>query len=290
VKNLPYFQARRKTPRAGRAALCVVVMALLLSAAACSGRSHEATPGQPAGVGYAKLDDCGYPVVPPPQGCDKCHGFPPQTGIHPPNYRCYRCHGRVIDSNYNFVQPSLHQSGVIVYDVGCTSCHGWDNGAAPPQNLYGNCGVNQPGVGSHASMRNPTLPVHRVACSNCHDVPLAVAYPGHITGQNKAHVHFKNMATLKGANPTWDGKKCSGVYCHGATLKGGTFKEPVWGDQSGKASQCGACHALTDPSGNTKADCHSCHATTVDANQQIIPNGTHMNGYIDVTTSQGGQK
>lgn len=58
------------------------------------------------------------------------------------------------------------------------------------------------------------------------------------------------------------------------------------------AERCGTCHGFPPPPGvDTPASTHPrstacflCHSTTVDADYNIVPGGTHMNGRIDVTT------
>lgn len=233
----------------------------------------------------SSLDSCGYKIVEVPEGCTKCHGAPPETARHPTNNRCYRCHGNVIDENMQFVQVALHDNGTVDYAVGCTSCHGWNLGTSPPQNLKGECTPGAVGVGAHAAMRRDCIPAHKVGCNNCHDVPLTTWSAGHIDGDNKAEINFKFLAVAKGATPVWNGKTCSNVYCHGATLEGGDLKEPNWLDTSGDAGNCGACHRLTDPQGNENAVCSDCHPTTVKNNRELISDGTHINGVIDLPES-----
>ncbi len=241
-----------------------------------SGSSYAASPA---------LDDCGYPVVQVPAGCNDCHSPPIQGkhGKHPDNTRCYRCHGQVIDSSFAFLQTNLHNNGTVDYAVGCSSCHGWNQGASPPQNLKGECGQGLDGVGAHKFMRMSALPVHQVACSNCHIVPLSTWAAGHIDDDGKAEVIFSGLAKAGGVQPVWNGTTCKNVYCHGATLTGGNYKEPSWKDASGAASLCGACHRLTDPDNNTAADCSSCHPGTVAPDRSILPFGDHLNGVIDTT-------
>jgi predicted CxxxxCH...CXXCH cytochrome family protein len=223
-----------------------------------------------------------HPAMVPAQ-CRNCHGAPPQKKTHPPNPFCYRCHGHVVDRDYQFLPSDLHTNGTVDYAVGCSSCHGWNLGVSPPQNLLGECDVEKPGIGAHPAMRMNATIVHRVNCINCHIVPLSTWAEGHIDGDGKAEVVFQNLAIANGATPTWNGTTCEGVYCHGVTLKGGTYKTPGWYDTSGKARQCGACHQLTDPNGKTDADCSSCHKSSVTPERLIIPYGDHMNGVIDVT-------
>jgi predicted CxxxxCH...CXXCH cytochrome family protein len=237
-------------------------------------------------AGSLAVDDCGYPVVQVPAGCTGCHGAPPVSGKHPFNTRCYRCHGTVIDSSFTFLQTNLHNNGTVDYAVGCSSCHGWNQGASPPQNLKGECGPGLDGVGAHKAMRMGTTLVHQAACSNCHVVPLSTWAEGHIDGDGKAEVVFSGLAKAGGAQPVWNGTTCKNVYCHGATLKGGDYKEPAWKDTSGAASRCGACHSLADPDNNTAADCSSCHPGTVAPDRSILPLGDHLNGVIDTAGAQ----
>jgi predicted CxxxxCH...CXXCH cytochrome family protein len=236
------------------------------------------------GVPPGALDDCNFrtPII--PHGCDDCHGTPPVSSRHPPNNKCWRCHGNVVDEDLHFVNVSLHKNGTVDYSVGCNSCHGWDTDVSPSQNLKGECGIEKSGNGAHKAMRFASIPANSVNCTNCHKVPLTTWEKGHIDGDNKSEIVFSNLATMNGAKPVWNDttKTCSGVYCHGATLTGGTLKEPNFYDASHKAGQCGACHRLTDPSGNTGVDCHSCHPTTVAEDGTLIPRGTHLNGVIDM--------
>lgn len=251
------------------------------------GCSDDTPPQQPvpdAGTTEPVVDDCGYALVSVPEDCDACHGAPPEIPTHPPNHRCFRCHGAVIDDNYEFIQPDLHMDGEVQKAVGCSSCHGWNQGMSPPQNLSGECGDELRGVGAHWPMRHAETPIHRVNCSNCHTVPTSTWADGHIDGDNVVELTFNHLATLDDATPSYDPQTnvCSGIYCHGATLSGGTHTEPNWLDTSGTASQCGACHRLTDPDGNTDADCNSCHPSSVDTDGNILPRGQHLNGQIDM--------
>ncbi len=274
--------------------LIAIIFCLLLSVsllgAGCSDSSNNGKSGDSGNEDVDDddnddaVDDCGFKAMTVPEGCDECHGAPPKTSRHPTNHRCSRCHGYVVDENYNILQTGKHRNGTVDYAVGCTSCHGWNLGTSPPQNLSGECSEDNKGVGSHAAMRRNAIKAHQVGCNNCHTVPTGTWEAGHIDGDNKAEVKFKLMAKLDGAKPTWDGSTCSSVYCHGATLTGGTHKEPSWTDTSGKSKQCGACHQLTDPAGNTDADCSSCHPTSIKSDRSIIEDGTHVNGTIDMAS------
>ncbi len=226
-------------------------------------------------VSYGEdVDDCGFTVVSVPTTCAFCHGAPPTITTHTNNHRCFRCHGQVVDDTYEIIDSDLHLNGTVNYAVGCTSCHGWDLGTSPPQTLSGECSEDAPNVTGHTGHRRDPIPAHQTNCSNCHTIPLETWDIGHIDGV--VDVQFDMLATANDATPVWNGTTCSGVYCHGATLSGGSLTEPSWGDTSSNAKKCGACHEA-GPS-----DCSECHPTSVGANHQILLRGTHINGAVDV--------
>lgn len=272
----------------------ILLIALFVGAECSSSVDSKSSEGPHADdddTDEDELDDCGYKMTTVPDGCDKCHGAYPVTVRHPRNHRCYRCHGYVVNEDFEFVQAALHNNGVVDVAVGCMSCHGWKDGTSPPQNLKGECGQDKKGVGSHKAMRRAAVPAHRVGCPNCHNVPTETWQEGHIDGDHRAEVTFGKLATLEGAEPKWDGTKCTNVYCHGATLNGGSHKNPVWGDSTGVFSKCGACHVIADPNGETDSDCSICHPTSVDSDRSILPRGTHINGHIDMAVEKkGGRK
>ena len=226
--------------------------------------------------------NCTFPEVDVPAQCSTCHAAPPDTPRHPPNAACWRCHGHVVAEDFSFLPTGLHDNGTVDVMVGCSSCHGWDLGVAPPQGLRGECAYGGPGVGAHAAMRRDAIPAHRTGCVNCHQVPTAIWAEGHVDGDGIAEVEFRGLAVRDGAAPVWDGETCAGVYCHGATLIDGDHQEPGWWDTDGAAGRCGGCHRLTDPDGDPDADCHACHPTSVGEDQQPLPFGTHINGRIDL--------
>jgi predicted CxxxxCH...CXXCH cytochrome family protein len=96
-------------------------------------------------------------------------------------------------------------------------------------------------------------------------------------------VAFGPKAKTGGVNPSWNGAGCSASYCHGATLAGGSNKNPTW---TGGASQaaCGTCHG-TPPStgrhskhsGHACSDCHKGTYTRTSADPSL-----HVNGTLDV--------
>ena len=269
-----------------------LVLAATVWAAGCNKDTTEVAADVVAPVDAVQTDEIGQ--VPAqlcdsdpaklPDGCVGCHGMPPTAKNHPPNTRCWRCHGNTVDRDFKLVNAKLHQNGKVDVSVGCSSCHGWSLGVSPPSDLTGDCTAGTRSNGAHLAMRKAALPVHQVACSNCHPVPAALKTAGHNDG--KIDVVFAELAVVGGAKPTWDGEKCNNVYCHGATLKGGTLTNPTWTDTTHAASKCGACHALATPDGKTGVDCSACHPTTVGKDGQILPRGTHLNGVVD--TAVGG--
>jgi len=250
---------------------------------------NETADGDAEYIEPAESTDCGIETLPPPQDCGACHGAPPDGNGHVSSPYCYRCHGFVVDQDFEIIDSDLHKNGVVDYTVGCTSCHGWNNGAAPEPNLSGKCAAGSEGVGAHVAMRETCIPAHRVNCINCHIVPTTLHQEGHLGDDLIPEITFANLATAHGAKPTWDGQTCSSVYCHGATLQGGTHKRPNWYATDHKASECGACHRLTDPDGNADADCSSCHPTSMDADRKLLPAGDHMNGMIDLPAEGEGE-
>jgi len=115
--------------------------------------------------------------------------------------------------------------------LGCNStCHGDRDNPAPPVDLSGGTSTDRRGVGAHRSHLNPSPTWHRaVACGDCHQVPAIVGAPGHMDdGDDRAEITFSDRARASSASPRYDGTTCSGVYCHGATLSGGSLITPSW--------------------------------------------------------------
>jgi predicted CxxxxCH...CXXCH cytochrome family protein len=207
--------------------------------------------------------------------CGSCHGFPP-ISVSPHTSSTTNCTGC-----HPAVPGPQHMNGVVnVSGVNCTSCHGGvDNQTgAPPQDLAGtNTG---PGVGAHTA--------HDPAnnCQYCHAVPASTSTPGHTTpNDGRAEVTFSGRATLNGAPAAYDSatRTCSGVYCHGGTLSGGSQTSIAWG---GAVSGCGACHGnpptAVAPHGaaGVPATCTSCHPAATAT--------THVNGTVDLTAHAAG--
>jgi predicted CxxxxCH...CXXCH cytochrome family protein len=112
-------------------------------------------------------------------------------------------------------------------------------------------------VGAHqthlagSNLRRP------IACTECHDVPTVVAHADAVVD-----LAFGTLATTGGAAPAFVSAslRCGGVYCHGATLTGGTNVAPQWTAVNGREAECGACHGVPPPPPHSQSkDCGGCH-------------------------------
>jgi predicted CxxxxCH...CXXCH cytochrome family protein len=173
----------------------------------------------------------------------------------------------------------LHANGVVDLgdgSGGCGACHG--HGDDPT-----------PATGSHPSHARPSL-ASPFACASCHVVPTHVSDAGHLDHTLAAEITFGALASARGASPTHaaDGT-CSDVACHGSGLGGGTWLTPRWGDASGLAARCGACHSVPPPPPHTSSS--SCSATTCQGGY-VAPGpvlttegiAVHVNGTVDLWT------
>jgi predicted CxxxxCH...CXXCH cytochrome family protein len=195
--------------------------------------------------------------------CGNCHGLPPP---HHLGEACDVCHGAVVDAQRNIVHPERHADGIVeVRDLsaGCSSCHG------PPQDLGG----------QHTRHITGGVLGKAVPCSECHIVPSEIGSPGHIDS-TRADVTFGPLATQGGTlTPSYDGTKCSGTYCHGATLSGGASTTPVW-QSPYSGLTCGGCHGVPMPN-HYHERCNECHGSVVNRFLEIIDPSLHINGQVD---------
>jgi len=180
--------------------------------------------------------------------------------------------------------------GPVVPDSGlgpCSACHGSATNAAPPLGLAGTSSASERGVGAHQQHLKSSSWHAPLQCADCHIVPKSVADPGHIDTALPAELTFSTLAQSDGAKPSWDGVKCSGVYCHGATLSAGTNTAPSWTKVDGSQAACGTCHGLPPGGGHTtNTSCAICHGAVVDASKKIIAPALHIDG--KVSASGGG--
>jgi predicted CxxxxCH...CXXCH cytochrome family protein len=149
------------------------------------------------------------------------------------------------------------------------------------------------GVGAHRAHLEDGPLSRGLPCGECHVVPVSVA--GHL-GDGPV-VTFGPLARTDlpaGTEPTWsrDVAACSSVYCHGATLGGGSNVAPVWTSVGTGQAACGTCHGFPPPSHSvfgTGLGCQACHGKTVLPTGALdVEGGKHVNGVLDLSLEGGG--
>jgi predicted CxxxxCH...CXXCH cytochrome family protein len=158
----------------------------------------------------------------------------------------------------------------------CSSCHGGEESAAPPPDTEGRTDPSELTVGTHEVHRIGGSFGSGVPCSECHQEPSDVFDVGHCDSPAPAEVTFGDLASRRGTFPVWDRDEgtCSQVYCHGATLTGGSNTTPSW---TGPGVACGDCHIQTYH-GQVGCDCHS----SVWSGGAIISPELHINGQVNM--------
>jgi predicted CxxxxCH...CXXCH cytochrome family protein len=176
------------------------------------------------------------------------------------------------------------------FDPSCGTCHGDSASPAPPRNLAGETDRSADGVGAHRSHVLGDTSWHRgVACADCHAVPAVVGAPGHLDGDGVAELTFSALARTGGLAPAFDGASCSNVYCHGASLPGGTLTAPVFTATDGAASACGSCHGAPPPAPHPASTaCGGCHPTMDAAGRTFTAPERHIDGVLDLVGGGGG--
>lgn len=179
----------------------------------------------------------------------------------------------------------------------CSRCHGSPANPAPPRSIRGDTSTEVIEVGAHQLHLRDTPIRAALACSECHVVPLAVGDPGHLDGPH-ARITWGALAMAGGAAPSWnrDARTCSGVYCHGATLRAPPASPPVWTYSSEpplappSTLVCGGCHGHPPPPPHPRtATCQGCHPLTVRSDGNIhVAGGHHIDGRLDIGTGTGG--
>lgn len=169
----------------------------------------------------------------------------------------------------------------------CLRCHGSDGLSAPPRSVRGLVETTDRPVGAHRRHLGDGPIRAAVACEECHVVPARIE--GHFADGAATITWSGALARAQGANPAWDpaSETCSGVYCHGATLAGGTAKAPVWTRVDGTQRTCESCHGFPPPSHASFRDallCHRCHSQTVRPDYTIdVAGGQHVDGTLDLS-------
>jgi predicted CxxxxCH...CXXCH cytochrome family protein len=210
--------------------------------------------------------------------CQGCHGADLAGGASKKS--CGSCH----DVNL--------PAGVASWKVSCTMCHGdaAANVSHPPRATWGNEG-DPVRVGAHTAHAAGSAIAPAYDCGVCHVKPADALSGGHLDG-GTAEVPFGGIALSANAQPRWDRATatCANVYCHGATLSGGTKTAPLWTGTSSEAA-CGTCHGVPPPSPHPTAaagltGCTSCHPETIDSAGNLIApaaGGKHLDGIVEAT-------
>jgi len=220
--------------------------------------------------------------------CGACHGVPPPLP-HAQRANCGLCHSTTA-KGMAIVNLDKHINGVLDVDAqqACNTCHGNTDNFAPPRDVEGGEATTLRTVGAHQSHVKAASGIAApIACTQCHVLPVAVADAGHIDPA-PAEVTFGTVAKAHGSSPTWnaDVATCSSVYCHGATLTGGTTVTPTWTKVDGTQATCGSCHGVPPPAPHVQSTaCGACHAATAEG--MLIANPEHhVDGVLDVASSQ----
>jgi predicted CxxxxCH...CXXCH cytochrome family protein len=243
----------------------------------------------------------------PPMDCGSCHGTstvgaPPthSAGLTPTT--CAACHPDTVTPDGQITTTGTHINGIVEVK-GCTGCHGDDTRGesgssaswAPPKDSLGattgaKVGAHLRHVSTVASLGSRLS--KRFDCSECHRMPTNGGPHGQpviqwATGTN-------NLVNRGSLTPTYASGTCASTYCHGATLPGGSSKNPSWSAAAAPAA-CGTCHFLANPPAPHPArdrdglaitaatQCWKCHPGTVDTTGAInVINGLHVNGQLDI--------
>lgn len=235
-------------------------------------------------------------VGPAQRSCASCHGFPPPPP-HPQLANCSYCHPGTVRSDGSIdLASGLHIDGKLDALTACNACHGSEANPAPPVDLTGNTATTAIGVGAHQAHLQAGAYRQPIECGECHLVPAAVIARGHLDGVGPAEVRFASdsLARADGATPTWQREgatpNCAGVYCHGATLGGGSTTEPVWTTVDGSQVGCETCHGYPPPPPHPAlTDCAQCHQQTLAGTRLIdIAGGKHIDGQVEVAQACNG--
>jgi predicted CxxxxCH...CXXCH cytochrome family protein len=284
-----------------------VVFSALARQGATTAPSYRRTPGTCAvychggTLGLGGTNHAPKWVGNGPLDCNSCHASPPSIAPHSAGMTlqsCTTCHPTTVDAAGHIVPGGTHVNGVPDATIsGCTGCHGSAgrteaialNQAAPPLDVAGHTASAQ--VGAHQAHLHDSVLAKAFACAECHQDP---GHAGHTTPVGDAKVQFTGtLASAGGATPGFAGGTCSNVYCHGATLPGGTRKTPSWsagpaavGLGGALSAACNSCHGFPPPSPHPALtspailDCRPCHQGTINVDGSINL-AAHVDGTVE---------
>jgi hypothetical protein len=222
---------------------------------------------------------------------------------------CAACHGASFNGGTAGV--SCLNAGCHPYSGGpynCTTCHGFP----PPSDRYGNTSNKFMGVGAHTIHITGNNDFSGMQCESCHTLPTSIYDSNHInTTTGRANVAiFDPLSRISSGGvtpvPTYNFNtgRCANTFCHGAwrltkagavdttiytdSVMTGANSIPWWTGDSTQTITCGiSCH--TNPPAGHKVSslqtCYTCHSAVIDKNGNIIKNGKHVNGMIDLNNT-----
>ncbi|MBN2009530.1 CxxxxCH/CxxCH domain-containing protein [candidate division KSB1 bacterium] len=208
--------------------------------------------------------------------CKKCHGDDYAGGTAKSSCFASACH---------------HASP----ETSCTTCHGGvDNSTgAPPKDIANNKSQTAPGVGAHTVHLEASRWSNPVACNECHKVPTSLYETGHVDSDLPAELVWGEFTKTGGLTPTYQNTTCNNVYCHGASLNGGSDSSPLWTQT--ESMTCNNCHGLPPATGahivhveDAGVQCGTCH---VGYEKNVSVDKTvHINGVknVQLVASIGG--
>jgi len=268
----------------------------------CAVYCHGASLGADGPAAAPRWSDAG------PLGCGGCHGAPPPSAPHVaglPLTTCAGCHPDTVDAAGGLLASGRHLDGTVdARTGGCASCHGDPTRpeasdllrAAPPGDVAGGQG---PAVGAHQAHLHDGPLARALACQECHDVPGDVAHAAGVPEVVVLATAPGRLAGAAGVTPTWSGATCS-VYCHGASLDGGSHRTPGWTDgpasvgfdDADPSARCTSCHGAPPPPPHpastlavapiaSAADCSGCHAGTVAPDGALLTD-LHVDGLVEL--------
>jgi len=193
--------------------------------------------------------------------CEICHTYDSnqKNGVQ---YHAYNMTTVTTHNNKTDCTAACHLHNQGFKAAGCDFCHGnppvWNTASGGPSGL-----ANDPvPTGSKtAGAHNTHWYSLGFACTTCHN--------GYVMPDNgKIDINFAifgswNTGSYSGQSGviynwgTGTGLSCSNVYCHGATLTGGSDTTPVW--NSTATGNCGTCHGTSASSPPTTGN-HQRHA------------------------------
>ncbi|ABS26026.1 cytochrome C family protein [Anaeromyxobacter sp. Fw109-5] len=168
----------------------------------------------------------------------------------------------------------------------CTRCHGGDENStgAPPRDVHANTSTELRSVGAHTAHVMGTSRISPpLGCDACHVAPPPENPAAHIDGDPGFVPGV--LARADGAAAAFHEADAScTVYCHGATLRGGSRTAPVWTTVDGTQATCGSCHGLPPSAPHPQRfDCERCHPDSLTpAGPGAIAPSLHLNGQVEL--------